>query len=131
MQTAIQEYQQEIDTQANAFKAAFNLGRLYEQLGNAAAQEAASGSPIEINPRFAEGYFYLAKLFSIRDRQFDEAIALARRGLEVGPQSEYAPLGHYVLADIYSRQGRHAESQREAARGRELETSMKSRRAGG
>ena len=124
-QTAIQDYQREIDTQAGAFKAAFNLGRLYEHLGDAAAQEAALRKSIEINPAFAEGYFYLAKLLLDQNRQFDEAIALARRGLEAGPRSEYAPLGHYVLADIYSRQGRHAESQREAAQGRALETSIK------
>jgi arylsulfatase A-like enzyme/tetratricopeptide (TPR) repeat protein len=130
-QTAIQEYQQEIDTKAGAFKAAFNLGRLYEQLGDPAGQEAALRKSLEINPAFAEGYFYLAKLLLDQNRQFDEAITLARRGLEAGPKSEYAPLGHYVLADIYSRQGRHAESQREATQGRALEASMKARRAGG
>jgi arylsulfatase A-like enzyme/Tfp pilus assembly protein PilF len=130
-QVAIREYQQEIDTQANAFKAAFNLGRLYEQMGNTAAQEAALRKSVDINPAFAEGYFYLAKLLLDQNRQFDEAIALARRGLEYGPQSEYAPLGHYVLADIYSRQGLHEQSRREAARGRELEASVKARRTGG
>ena len=131
VQTAVQEYQQEIETQAGAFKAAFNLSRLYEQQGNATAQEAALRKSVEINPAFAEGYFYLAKLLLDQNRQFDEAIELARRGLEAGPKSEYAPLGHYVLADIYSRQGRHAESRLEASRGRELEAAMKSRRAGG
>ena len=42
-QTAIAEYQKEIDTQADAFKAAFNLGKLYEQLGDAG--RAGSGVP--------------------------------------------------------------------------------------
>jgi arylsulfatase A-like enzyme/Tfp pilus assembly protein PilF len=131
VQTAISEYQKEIDTQAAAFRAAFNLGRLYEQVGNAAAQEAALRKSVEINPGFAEGYFYLAKLLLDQNRQFDEAIALARRGLEAGPRSEFAPLGHYVLADIYSRQGLHEQSRREAARGRELEAGHRSRSTGG
>ena len=121
LQTAALEYQKEIDMQASAYKAAFNLGRLREQLGDAGGQEAAYRKSIELNPRFAEGYFYLAKLYLDQGARLDEAITLARRGLEVGPESEYAPLGHYVLADIYSRRGMVTESRREAERGREKE----------
>jgi arylsulfatase A-like enzyme/Tfp pilus assembly protein PilF len=126
LQKAAELYQREIDTQATAYKAAFNLGRLYEQLGNRAGQEAAFRKAIELHPRFAEGYFYLAKLYLDEGRQFDEAIELARRGLEYGAGSEYAPLGHYVLADIYSRRGMHAEAERQAARGRALEAAKAS-----
>ena len=129
--TAAAEYQKEIDMQAGAFKAAFNLAKLREQLGDSAGQEAAYRKAIELNPRFAEGYFYLAKLYLDQGRNLDEAIALARRGLDVGPRSEYAPLGHYVLADIYSRRGMAAESQREASRGREKERLRPERGAGG
>ena len=109
------------DRHPTNFKASFNLGRLYEQLGNPAAQESAWRKAIESNPRFAEGHFYLAKLYLKQNRQLDEAVALAKRGLEIGKQSEFAPLGHYVLADIYSRRGLGVESRREAARGRALE----------
>ncbi len=126
---AIEFYRREIDTQANAYKAAFNLGRLYEQLGNRAEQEAAFRKAIELNPGFAEGHFYLAKLYLDEGRRFDEAIALARRGLEIGPGSEFAPLGHYVLADIYSRRGMHEEAQREAARGRAVEQAARAKRS--
>ena len=119
--TASAEYQREIDMHANAYKAAFNLAKLREQMGDAAGQEAAYRKAIELNPRFAEGYFYLAKLYLDQGRRMEEAIALAERGLKLGPESPYAPLGHYVLADIYSRLGRVAESRREAMRGREKE----------
>jgi choline-sulfatase len=120
-QLAITEYQKELSAHPNAFKAAFNLGRLYEQLGDKAAQEASFRQAIEINPNFVEGHFYLAKLYLDQNREFDRAIALAKRGLEIGPASEYAPLGHYVLADIYSRRGMMEESRREAERGRARE----------
>ena len=126
---AAREYQTEIDTQPNAFKAAFNLGKLHEQTGNPAAQEAAFRKSIELNPYFAEGYFYLAKLFLDQGRNFDEAARLAHRGLEIGARSAFAPLGHYVLADIYNRQGRHADAQREAAKGQALEASLRERGA--
>jgi arylsulfatase A-like enzyme/Tfp pilus assembly protein PilF len=121
LQTAVREYQTEIDRQPTAYKAAFNLGRLYEQMGNAAAQEAAFRKAIELNPYFAEGYFYLAKLYLDQGRNYDEAIELARRGVALGERSSFAPLGHYVLADLYNRKGRAADAQREAEKGRALE----------
>jgi hypothetical protein len=49
----------------------------------------------------------------------------AKRGLEVGADSDYAALGHYVLADVYSRRRMPADSQREAALGRQKEARMK------
>jgi tetratricopeptide (TPR) repeat protein len=131
VQSAIREYRTEIDTQANAFKAAFNLAKLYEQLGNAAEQEAAYKKAIELNPVFAEGYFYLAKLYLDQGRNFDEAVELAKRGLQIDAQSEYAPLGHYVLADLYNRRGQRAEAQRELERGRAREGAARARRPGG
>ncbi len=128
VQTAIREYQTEIETQASAYKSAFNLAKLYEQAGNAAEQEAWYKKAIDLNPRFAEGYFYLAKLYLDQGRNFDEALQLARRGLEFGATSEFAPLGHYVLADIYSRLGQHADARREAERGRAREAAVRARK---
>ena len=119
--TAAAEYQKEIEMHADAYKAAFNLGKLREQLGDTAGQEAAYRKAIELNPRFAEGYFYLAKLCLDQGNRLVEAAALAQRGLAVNPRSEYAPLGHYVLADVYSRQGKFADSRREAEIGKQKE----------
>jgi tetratricopeptide (TPR) repeat protein len=119
--TAEREYQEELKGHPNNFKAAFNLGRLYEALGRRADQEAAFRKSIEADPQFGEGYFYLAKLLLDEGQRFDEAITLAKKGLDVAPHSEYAALGHYVLADLYNRTGRAAEAAAEAARGRQLE----------
>ena len=123
--TAAEEYEKEIDMHADAYKAAFNLAKLREQLGDAAGQEAAYRKAIELNPRFAEGYFYLAKLHLDHGNRLDEAAALAQRGLAINPRSEYAPLGHYVLADVYSRQGKFADSRREAELGKQKERSRR------
>lgn len=114
------EYRAEIDAQPDAWKAAFNLARLHEQLNERAEAEQAYRKTLEINPRFAEGYFYLAK-FCLDAGRLDEAAFNARKGLEAGPGSQYAPLGHYVLADVYSRQGNHAGAAREAGIGKALE----------
>jgi len=83
---------------------------------------------IESNPRFAEGHIFLAKAYLDSGRNFDEAIALARKGLDLKPTPDIAPLAHYVMADVYSRQGHAADSNREAALGRALEARAKSPR---
>ncbi len=124
--TAAREYQQEIDTQPNAYKAAFNLGKLHEQSGNQTGAESAFRMSVTINPRFAEGYLFLAKFYLDHGRSLDEAAALARRGIETGPAPEFAPLGHYILADVFSRQGRAGESARQAAMGRALQLRARS-----
>ncbi|HTI36305.1 MAG TPA: sulfatase-like hydrolase/transferase [Vicinamibacterales bacterium] len=124
--TAEREYQQEMKDHPNNYKAAFNLGRLYEALGRRADQEAAYRQAIEADPQFGEGYFYLAKLLLDEGQRFDEAITLAQKGLEVAPHSEYAALGHYVLADLYNRTGRRADAAAEAARGRQSEKGRRS-----
>lgn len=121
------EYQREIERQPDAWKAAFNLARLHEQLNERADAERAYRRALEIHPRFAEGYFYLAK-FCLDTGRLDEAVFNANKGLELGPRSEFAPLGHYVLADVYSRQGRHADAAREAERGKALEQRGKASR---
>jgi arylsulfatase A-like enzyme/Tfp pilus assembly protein PilF len=123
--TAVMEYQKEIALHGDAFKAAFNLGKLYEQMGNVSAQEAAWRQSIDMNPRFAEGHIFLAKLYLDQGRRLDDTLTLARRGLELGPSAEFAPLGHYVIADVLSRRGRMAESEDEATLGRALEEKWK------
>lgn len=117
---AKQEYRAEIEAQPDAFKTAFNLARLHEQLRERDEAEKAYRTALEMNPRFAEGYFYLAK-FCLDAGRLEEAAFNARKGLEIGPASEFAPLGHYVLADVFSRRGRHADAAREAAAGKALE----------
>jgi len=124
---AIQEYQRELEVYPANFKAAFNMGKIYERLGDRAAQEREYRKAIELNPGFAEGYFYLSKLFLDQGRSFDEAVTLAKKGLEVGPASPYAPMGHYLLADLYNRAGRQSEADAQLRLGRELERRLGAR----
>jgi arylsulfatase A-like enzyme/Tfp pilus assembly protein PilF len=124
-QRAVSEYKEEIAHHPSSYKAAFNLGLLYGRLGDREGQLDAYKKAIEMNPSFAEGHLFLAKLYLDIGQDLDQAMTMARKGVELGPKSEYAPLGYYVMADIYARRGKRAESDAEAARGRALERSQK------
>lgn len=126
LRTAEREYFEELKAHTDSFKAAFNLSRIYQQVGDREGEIGALKQSIESNPRFPEGHIYLAKAYLDSGSNLDEAVRLARRGLELGPRSEVAPLAHYVLADIFNRQGRAAEGAREVARGRALEARLRS-----
>lgn len=118
---AEREYFEELKLHPDSFKAAFNLSKLYEQVGDREGQIGALKQSITSNPQFAEGHFFLAKAYLDSNTNLTEAMDLARKGLDIAPRSEFAPLGHYVLADIYNRQGRPADANREVALGRALE----------
>jgi arylsulfatase A-like enzyme/Tfp pilus assembly protein PilF len=126
LRTAEREYFEELTAHPDSFKAAFNMSRLYEQVGDREGQIDALKQSITSNPRFGEGYIFLAKAYLDAGRNFTEAVDLARKGLEYAPSSEYAPLAHYVLADLYNRQGRPREANRELALGQALEGRLKS-----
>lgn len=128
VRTTEREYIEELKQHPENFKAAFNLSRLYEQVGDREGQIGALKQSIVSNPRFAEGHLFLAKVYLDGGTNLGEATQLALKGLELAPRSEYAPLGHYVLADIYNRQGRAREGAQELARGRALEGSTKKSR---
>lgn len=125
--TAIAEYQKEIALEPGSYMAQFNVGKLYERIGDHALQLKAYTDAIASNPRFAAGYLFLAKAYLDAGQQLDEAARLAQRGIELAPRDEWAPLGHFVLSDIYTRKGRTSDAAREIAAGRLIEARLKQR----
>ena len=70
-------------------------------------------------PDFAVGRLYLAKaLLDTGDLAGAEREAMA--GLSLSPEASLAPLGHYVLADVYNRQGRVADARSQQRAGDRL-----------
>jgi choline-sulfatase len=123
MARAEREYRLELAVAPWEYRAAFNLATLAGIRKDHREQVVLLESVTKTAPEFGDGYFYLAKaLLDLGDRsRFQEAIAAATRGLQLAPSSPRAPLGHYVLADVYGVQGRTAEAQRHLRLGRELE----------
>jgi len=69
---------------------------------------------VEIEPTFGTGQLFLAKAL-LDAGDLAGAERWARAGLTNKPEPRMAPLGHYVLADVYERQGRTADARREVA----------------
>ncbi len=127
LRRAEREYLEELKLHPDSYKAAFNLSLLYERTGQKDLRIDALKQSIDGNPAFAEGHIFLAKAYLERETNLDAAAALARKGLSLSPSPDIAPLGHYVLADIYNRQGRPGDAAREAAQGRALEAQSRRR----
>jgi tetratricopeptide (TPR) repeat protein len=120
VERAVAEYEAEIAQTPKAFKAAFNLGRLLLRARRSEEARARFRESVDWNPEFGTGYLYLAKTL-LDAGELEEAEEAARQGLAKNPEPEMAPLGHYILADIYSRRGRPEEAARQVAAARKLE----------
>ena len=117
---AIDEYRKEIERDWKVYQAHFNLAKLLARAGRNGEAVEHFRAAVDANPSFAAGYLYLAKgLLDAGDLKESEAAAL--KGLASTPDPQLRPLGHYVLADVYTRTGRENEAAKEVALGRRLE----------
>ncbi|HEY3120622.1 MAG TPA: sulfatase-like hydrolase/transferase [Vicinamibacteria bacterium] len=117
-------YREELATYPDHGKARFNLAQLLRQRGDTAGYLAELRGSVEKAPDFGPSFFFLAREELNADR-LKEAADLAERGLKAEPLSPVAPLGHYVLADVYSRRGEPAKAQEEVGKARRLEAGLR------
>jgi tetratricopeptide (TPR) repeat protein len=117
---AIAEYEMETRHPKATFRASFNLAKLLAADHRTSEAVVHFRNAITANPEFGTGYLYLAKaLLDTGDLAASEEAA--RKGLASTPDAQTAPLGHYVLADVYMRQGRQKDAMQEVALGKRLE----------
>lgn len=117
---AIDAYEKEIEITPKAFRAHFNVAKLYGKLGPLDKMAEHFRRSIEINDEFAEGHLYLAK-YHLDTGDLEQAMTFARKGIELGPEPSIAPLGHYILADVFNRLGRPRDAERELAEAQRLQ----------
>ena len=117
-------YREELGTYPDHGRAHFNLAQLLRERGDRAGFLDELGRCTQEAEKFGACYFYLAREV-LEAGQLDEARRLAERGLEGDPTSPVAPLGHYVLADVYSRKGDQARADAEAEKGKRLEAAIR------
>jgi arylsulfatase A-like enzyme/Tfp pilus assembly protein PilF len=117
---AIEAYEKEIEIAPKNDKAHFNLAKLYGSTGRPEKQMEHLLKAVEANEKLAEAHLYLAKMYLDRG-ELDHAVSSAKRGIELGPDREMAPLGHFILADAYNRLGRIREAEEEVAKAHRLQ----------
>jgi arylsulfatase A-like enzyme/Flp pilus assembly protein TadD len=113
---AIAAYEKELAAHAKAYRAAFNLAKLLQKAGRPREALERFRQAATLAPDFAIGRLYLAKVL-LDTGDLAGAEREAKAGLALKPEASLAPLGHYVLADVYSRQGRLAEARAEQRAG--------------
>ncbi len=119
---AIQAYEKELAISPKDFRSHFNVAKLYGKAGNAPKTREHFEKAIETNDKFAIGHLYLAK-FYLDSGDLEKAQELALKGIELGPEPIMAPFGHLILADVYNRQGRFGDAERELRTAQRLKSS--------
>ena len=122
---AVEEYSKEIEIHPGAYPAHFNLALVLRKTGLPDREIEHLKAAIAAEPEFAKAYLFLAKAYLDLGENFPEAIELARKGISLEPEADSAPLGHYILADIFDRLGRTKEYLEELEKGRGLERRLK------
>jgi len=117
-------YREELETYADNGRARFNLAQIRRARGDRAGYLSELNDCVAKAHEFGACYFYLARE-ELDAGRLDPAADLATRGLEAQPRSDTAPLGHFVLADVYSRRGESGKAETEAAKGRKLEAALR------
>jgi arylsulfatase A-like enzyme/Tfp pilus assembly protein PilF len=117
---AIVAYEGEIRQNPKAYRACFNLAKLLQKAGRREEALGRFRRVVEIQPEFGTGHLYLAKAL-LDSGDLRGAEEWARKGLASKPDADIAPLGHYVLADVYNRMGRPGDAEREVAAAKRLQ----------
>jgi arylsulfatase A-like enzyme/Tfp pilus assembly protein PilF len=112
------EYRKELETYPDTGKAYFNLAQLLRKQGDRAGYLRELRDGVEKATDFGPCFFFLARE-ELEAGSVAEAESLAERGLQADPRSAEAPLGHLVLADVYSRRGDPARSAQEVVASRQ------------
>jgi len=111
IEAAQKAYAEEVELYPNSLTARFNLGNLYFRLGDLGAAESEMRILIDEASEKPKPYLFLARVLLKQERDLAEVERLARAGLERTEADDLKVLGYYLLADVYSRQGRQAELQ--------------------
>jgi arylsulfatase A-like enzyme/Tfp pilus assembly protein PilF len=124
-QGAVAEYEAEIKISPQLSQPHFNLAKMLAASGRRPEAITHFKAAVDLDPEFGTGYLYLAKALADAGN-LPGAEQAAVRGLKLNPDPAIAPLGHFVLADVYGAMGREADAQRQVALGRQLQGRVRS-----
>ena len=113
---ARQAYLDEIAEVGDSVPARFNLGELARRAGDQRGYREHMERVVALAPDRAKGYLFLARGLLAQPGELERALDLVERGLGLADTAELRALGHFLLADIYTRQGDRGRAAQALAR---------------
>jgi predicted Zn-dependent protease len=104
----------------------FNLGDLLLRMGDSKGAEEQMRVLIKEEPAGARQYLLLARVLLDQPGHLQEVETLAQAGLERAKEADLKALGYFLLADVYSREGRQRELQEAVRKGQYYRALIKS-----
>ena len=123
---AVSAYRKELEYHPKSVVARFNLGDLLLRMGDSVGAEKEMRTLIAEDPANARPYLVLGQLLLNDASKLPEVEKLARQGLERADQPELKALGYFLLADVFSREGRRGELEEALKRGQYYRSQIKS-----
>jgi choline-sulfatase len=106
---AREAYAKEVELHTNTTVARFNLANLLLRQGDIAGAEEQLRTLVKAKPDEPRAYLFLARALLARSAPPEQALPFAQEGLAKSKAADLKALGYFLLADIYSREGRQAE----------------------
>jgi arylsulfatase A-like enzyme/tetratricopeptide (TPR) repeat protein len=119
-------YETEVANYPKSVAARFNLGDLMLRSGDARGAEEQMRVLIKDDPTGPRQYLLLARVLLDQPGRLQEVESLAHAGLDRTKEPDLKALGYFVLADVYSREGRQRELDDAVRKGQYYRTLIKS-----
>lgn len=115
---AIKEYETELRSFPENYKALTNVGILYEEINSIEKQIEVFRTLITLKPKDFYGYFLLAQSLLIHQQKKEEAKKLVKQSITLNPGF---PPSHYLLSAIYQKEGNNKAAREEFDLAQKLE----------
>lgn len=119
-------YETEIRNHPDSVVARFNLGELLLRMNDVQGAEKQMRTLVDQKAENARPYLMLARILMDRPGQLGEVERLAHEGLSRAIEPDLKALGYFLLADVYSREGRSSELQDALRKGRHYRAQIRS-----
>ncbi|HUP47044.1 MAG TPA: sulfatase-like hydrolase/transferase [Thermoanaerobaculia bacterium] len=110
-QDARAAYEKELENHPGSVVARFNLGELLLRMNDVRGAEQQMRVLVKQETDNARPYLVLARILMDRPGHLPEVEQLAQAGLSRAKEPDLKALGYFLLADVYSREGRRTELQ--------------------
>ncbi len=115
-----ESYLQELRRDPALVPARFNYGRLLYKMGDLDGYLEQMRAVVAHDPTSARGYLFLARGLLKKDSDLDAVLKHVQKGISLAKDNRMKALGHYLLADIYTRKKQPAKVQAALKKARAL-----------